>query len=110
MSVQTITDAAFEAEVLRSAGAVLVEFGANWCPPCRQIEPVLERIGEERAGVLRVVSMNVDEQPATSAAYGVTGLPTLIMFRDGVPVLHLVGARPRSVLEAEVDRALLRER
>ena len=106
MSVQSITDAAFEAEVLRASGPVLVEFGANWCPPCRQIEPVLERIGAEREGALRVVSMNVDEQPLTSTAYGVTGLPTLIMFRDGSPVLHLVGARPRSVLEAEVDRAL----
>lgn len=106
MTVRSITDAMFEHEVLHDPGPVLVEFGAGWCPPCRQIGPVLDRIGAERAGQLRVVSMNVDEQPRTSAAYGVTGLPTMILFRGGAPVLQLVGARPRSVLEAELDRAL----
>lgn len=106
MTVTTITDSSFEAEVLQADVPVLVEFGADWCQPCRQIEPILEELSAQREGTLRVVSMNVDEQPLTSTSFGVTGLPTLMMFRDGVPVLQLIGARPRAVLVAEVDRAL----
>lgn len=106
MTVTAITDSSFEAEVLQADVPVLVEFGADWCQPCRQIEPILEELSAQREGTLRIVSMNVDEQPITSTSLGVTGLPTLMMFRDGVPVLQLIGARPRAVLVAEVDRAL----
>jgi thioredoxin 1 len=106
MTVTAITDSSFEAEVLQADVPVLVEFGADWCQPCRQIEPILEELSAQREGTLRIVSMNVDEQPITSTSLGVTGLPTLMMFRDGLPVLQLIGARPRAVLVAEVDRAL----
>lgn len=106
MTLQEITDADFEHEVLASEQPVLVEFWAQWCGPCHQVAPVLASIAGERAGALRVVKLNSDENPVTSARYRVMGLPTMIVFRDGEPVHELRGARPKAVLDREIDQAL----
>ena len=104
--VTAITDADFDAQVLASAVPVLVEFGAPWCGPCVQIAPILDRIAEERAGSLRIVTINNDEQPLTPTRYRVMGLPTLILFTGGVAVLELRGARPKTAIDRALDQAL----
>jgi thioredoxin 1 len=98
----TITDATFADEVLAAGLPVLVDFTADWCPPCRMVAPVLAQIAAERAGELKVVSLDVDANPVTTAAYGVLSMPTLMLFRDGEPVRSLVGARSRARLLQEL--------
>ena len=100
------TDADFARDVLDSAVPVLVDFWAEWCAPCHQIAPVLEQLAAERAGTLRVVKLNSDEHPVTAARYRVLGLPTLILFRDGEPLLEVRGARTKATLERDLDNAL----
>ena len=94
----TTTDAGFAADVLESATPVLVEFTATWCPPCRMIAPVLARIAEEQAGRLRVVALDVDENPQATRRYGVMGMPTLALFVRGEVVTTIVGARPQATI------------
>jgi thioredoxin 1 len=106
MSVDAITDDQFETEVLGSDRPVLVEFWAEWCGPCHQLAPIVERVAEERADGLRVVKINSDENPLASARYRVLGLPTLILFKGGEPKAQIVGARPKSVLDRDLDKAL----
>ncbi|MCX5601384.1 thioredoxin [Streptomyces phaeochromogenes] len=99
-----VTDADFEAEVIGADLPVLVEFTADWCPPCRQIAPVLSAVASEERDRLRVVQLDVDTNPETTNAYGVLSMPTLIVFRDGQPVKSMVGARPkRRLLEELAD-------
>lgn len=106
MTVNAITDAEFETEVLSAEQPVLVEFWAEWCGPCHQLAPIVERVAEERADGLRVVKINSDENPLTSAKYRVLGLPTLILFEGGEPKAQIVGARPKSALDRDLDKAL----
>ncbi|MGY1770054.1 thioredoxin family protein [Blastococcus sp. SYSU D00813] len=94
----TTTDAAFAADVLASAVPVLVEFTASWCPPCRMIAPVLARIAEEQAGRMRVVALDVDENPETTRRHRVMGMPTLALFVRGELVATVVGARPQAMI------------
>jgi len=101
-----LTDETFSREVLQSDVPVLVDFWAQWCPPCHMIAPVLEDIARERAGSLAIFKLNADENPGIAQQYGVLALPTLIVFRDGQPLRSLVGARPKSKLLAEIDAAL----
>ncbi|MEV0936461.1 thioredoxin [Streptomyces phaeochromogenes] len=102
--VAEVTDADFEAEVIRADLPVLVEFTADWCPPCRQIAPVLSAVASEERDRLKVVQLDVDTNPETTNAYGVLSMPTLIVFRDGQPVKSMVGARPkRRLLEELAD-------
>ncbi|AQS71932.1 co-chaperone YbbN [Streptomyces pactum] len=99
-----VTDAVFGAEVLGSALPVLVEFTADWCPPCRQMAPVLSALAEEEGDRLRVVQLNVDRNPATTNAYKVLSMPTFMVFRGGEPVKSMVGSRPkRRLLEELAD-------
>ena len=100
----TVTEQSFEQEVLGSDQPVLVDFWAEWCGPCHAIAPVLDQIAAER-DELRVVKLNIDEQPAVAQRYGVMSIPTLILFKDGEPVAAAVGAMPKSMLEQRLGLA-----
>ncbi|WP_323178670.1 thioredoxin [Streptomyces sp. NBC_01381] len=103
--VDQVTDADFEGEVLKSDVPVLVEFGAEWCGPCRQLGPVLGEISREEADRLKVVQLDVDHNPRTAIAYNVLSVPSLLVFRGGEPVKQMVGARPKRRLLAELAEA-----
>jgi thioredoxin 1 len=105
-TVHEITDEQFAREVLHAETPVLVEFWAPWCGPCRQLGPILEELASERAGELKVVKINQDENPRVSADYRVLGLPTMLVFEGGEPVASMLGARPKSRIVDELDRAL----
>ncbi len=102
--VAEVTDADFEAEVIGAELPVLVEFTADWCPPCRQMAPVLSALAAEESERLKVVQLNVDINPLTTNAYRVLSMPTFMVFRGGEPVRSMVGARPkRRLLEELAD-------
>jgi thioredoxin 1 len=107
--VQEVSDAAFASRVLAAPGAVLVEFGADWCPPCRAMAPVLEGIARDKAQTLTVLTLDVDRNPRAAERYGALSLPTLILFRDGEPVERLVGARAKSMLLRALEPHLRRD-
>ena len=90
-----ITDQSFESDVLKSSVPVLVDFWAEWCGPCRALGPKLEEIAGEMQGKVRIVKLNVDENQTTPAKYGVRGIPTLILFKDGKDVDTMVGNQPK---------------
>ncbi len=100
-----VTDATFQSEVVESENAVLVDFWAPWCGPCRVVHPILEEIDTERDD-LHVVSLNVDENQETAARYEVLSIPTLILFKDGQEAKRVIGAMPKRRLEAELEPAL----
>jgi thioredoxin 1 len=100
-----VTDANFQAEVLEAEGAVLVDFWAPWCGPCRVVHPILEEIDSERED-LKVVSLNTDENQQTTASYEVLSIPTLILFKNGEIAKKVIGAMPKRRLEAELEPAL----
>lgn len=101
--VDEVTDANFADEVLKADRTVLVEFGADWCGPCRQLAPVLSAVAEEERDRLKVVQLDVDTSPGTAATYGVLAAPTLMIFRNGEPVRSMVGTRPKRRLLQEID-------
>ena len=100
-AVRAVTDESFEAEVLRASRPVIVEYWAQWCPPCRLIGPVLDAIAAERAGLLDVVKLNIDESPRTAQKYEILLVPTLNLFCGGEVVKQVIGARSKSVLLRE---------
>ncbi|MGI4976987.1 MAG: thioredoxin TrxA [Janthinobacterium lividum] len=108
MSANTVavTDASFARDVLEAPGPVLVDFWAEWCGPCKQIAPALEEIGAEMKGRVTIAKVNIDENPQSPNNYGVRGIPTLILFKDGKPAATQVGAVPRSQLKKWVEGAL----
>jgi thioredoxin 1 len=101
-NISPVTDASFEQDVLKSSQPVLVDFWAEWCGPCRMIAPILEQVAGENAGKLKVVKLNVDENTATPAKFGIRGIPTLILFKDGQVAATQVGAVHKAQLAAFV--------
>ena len=104
-NITDVTDSNFQAEVLESQDAVLVDFWAPWCGPCRVVAPTLEELNEERDN-LRVVKLNVDDNQMTAARYEVMSIPTLILFRNGQPAKKIIGALPKKRLVQELEPAL----
>jgi thioredoxin 1 len=101
-----VTDATFADEVLASDVPVLVDFWAEWCPPCHRLAPILDELADEYAGRLRIVTLDVDANPLTTRTYGVLSMPTLSVFRKGELVSQSIGLQPRSRLRAQIDDAL----
>jgi thioredoxin 1 len=99
----TVTDADFESRVLRSELPVLVDFWATWCPPCYQLAPVLSALASEYAGRVTFATLDVDANQLTTIAYGVRGMPTMLLFRDGEVIGGTVGAQPKSRLKDQLD-------
>ena len=101
-----ITDATFEHEVINAKGAVLVDFWAEWCGPCKMIAPTLEDIAREMVGQLTIAKVNVEENPKSPTNFGVRGIPTMILFKDGKPVATKVGALPKDKLREWIKNSL----
>jgi thioredoxin 1 len=102
--VPEITDATFSDEIGAQSGIALVDFSAEWCAPCRVMAPIIESVAKDYAGTLRVFQMDGDINQTTMLRYGVRGLPTLLVFRDGELVDRILGAIPASALRARIDR------
>ncbi|MFN2148099.1 MAG: thioredoxin [Anaerolineales bacterium] len=102
-NIVEISDDNFEREVLQVKGAVLVDFGAEWCKPCKQLDPIVEELAQEWGDRVKVVKIDSDANVDTTSRYTVMGLPTLILFVDGEPVERMMGFKPRPKIEAMVD-------
>ena len=103
MATVPVSDDSFEADVLQSGKPVLVDFWAEWCSPCKQLAPALEELADERADALTIVKVNIDENPDTPGKYGVRGIPTLMLFKDGQVVSTKVGTMAKSRLAEWLD-------
>ena len=104
--IKYVSDASFETDVLKSTGPVLVDYWAEWCGPCRMIAPILDEVATEFKGKLTVAKLNVDENQAVPGKYGIRGIPTLMLFKDGAVVGTKVGALSKSQLAAFIDSNL----
>ena len=104
-STTAVTDASFASDVLQADTPVLVDFWAEWCAPCRKVEPILEEIAREMGDKVRIVKVNIDENPETARAYQVMSVPTLTVFKGGEPVQSVAGARPKSDLVRLIESA-----
>lgn len=101
--IVNVTDDNFEQEVLKSAAPVLVDYWAEWCGPCKMIAPVLEEIAKDYAGKIKIAKLNIDENPSTPPRYGIRGIPTLMLFKNGNVEATKVGAVSKSQLSAFLD-------
>jgi thioredoxin 1 len=101
-----VTDTTFDAEVLKASTPVLVDFWAEWCGPCKMIAPVLEEVAKEKDGTLKIVKLDVDENPQTAQKFGVMSIPTLLVFRDGREINRLIGYIPKAQLLQKINQSL----
>ncbi|MFG1296316.1 MULTISPECIES: thioredoxin [Xanthobacter] len=106
MAVEKVTDQNFETDVLNSSAPVIVDFWAEWCGPCRMVAPILDEVSGELAGKVRIVKLNVDENPQTASKYGIMSIPTLLMFKDGKIASRQVGAAPKAKLVQWINTAV----
>ncbi|MFJ4654413.1 thioredoxin [Nocardia sp. NPDC088792] len=104
--IVVVTEETFQREVLEAVGPVLVDFTADWCPPCRMVAPVLADIARERTGTLIICKIDTDANPSVTRDYHIMSMPTMLLFRDGLPIHTIVGARPKARILAELDAAL----
>ncbi len=105
-ALTTVTDSTFESEVLKAQQPVLIDFWATWCAPCRAIAPVVEQLAKDYAGKLKVVKVDIDQNPKVPTQYDVRSIPTLLVFKDGKVVGQIVGAVPRAKIEDLIKKAL----
>ncbi|MGI8426803.1 MAG: thioredoxin [Actinomycetota bacterium] len=106
MELTHATDSTFDSEVLDSDRPVLVDFWADWCQPCKMVEPHLKAIAEEMPDKIRVVKVNLDDSPGVAGRFGVLSIPTMVLFNDGVEKTRLVGARPKEAIVSEIEQYL----
>ncbi len=106
MATTKVSDSNFDSDVLKAAGPVLVDFWAEWCGPCKMIAPALEEIATQMNGKVTVAKMNIDENPATPRKYGVRGIPTLMLFKDGQVAATKIGALPKNKLVEWVESVI----
>ena len=104
MASVKVTDQSFEADVLKSAEPVVVDFWAEWCGPCRMIGPALEEISNEMTGKVKIAKVNIDENPQIAADYGIRSIPTLFMFKDGQKIDQKIGAAPKGDLSRWIQK------
>jgi thioredoxin 1 len=97
-----VTDATFEDEVLKSEETILVDFWAEWCGPCRAVSPILDQIASEHSDKIKIVKLNVDDNPQTAAKYQITSIPAMKVYRGGEVVKTVIGAKPKPALEADL--------
>lgn len=106
MATQAVTDENFESDVLKASGPVVVDFWAEWCGPCKQIGPALEEISNEMEGKVTIAKINIDDSPNAPSQYGVRGIPTLLLFKDGEVISKKVGAAPKGQLQAWIEDSI----
>ena len=104
--IKNVSDVSFDADVLKSSQPVLVDYWAAWCGPCKMIAPMLEEVSAEYAGKVTIAKLNVDENPETAAKFGIRGIPTLMLFKDGKLAATKVGALSKSQLVAFIDEQM----
>lgn len=101
-----LTDAGFDTDVLKAEGAILVDFWAEWCGPCKMVAPILDEVAEEYADKLTIAKLNIDDNPATAPKYGIRGIPTLLLFKNGEVVATKVGALSKGQLKEFLNASL----
>ena len=107
MALKQVTDASFVDDVLNQKGVVVVDFWAPWCGPCRAVGPIIDELAKEYEGKVRVVKMNVDENPATPTKFGIRAIPTLVVFKNGETVEQITGAVTKAAMKELLDSKVL---